>query len=102
MLYTPRLASVPQRILIIRPSALGDVCRSVPVLCSLRGAFPAARIDWLVQDTFADAVSAHPALSNIVTFERARFGRWASPASMAACRSWRGARDGRAPRCAAP
>ncbi|MDX2148021.1 MAG: glycosyltransferase family 9 protein [Planctomycetota bacterium] len=62
--------NAPQRILIIRPSALGDVCRSVPVLASLRAAFPDARIDWLVQDTFADAIVAHPALTNAIPFAR--------------------------------
>lgn len=67
--------AAPKSILIIRPSALGDVCRSVPVLASLRGAFPGARIDWLVQDTFADAVVGHPALSGVVPFERGRLGK---------------------------
>ncbi len=62
----------PDRILIIRPSALGDVCRSVPVLASLRRRFPAARIDWLVQDTFAPAIAAHPALTNVVRFPRSK------------------------------
>lgn len=62
----------PKRILIVRPSALGDVCRTVPVLRRLRVAYPAARIDWLVQDTFADAISAHPDLSGVVPFERSR------------------------------
>lgn len=65
----------PQRILIVRPSALGDVCRSVPVLASLRAGYPEARIDWLVQDGFADGVRAHPALSGVVPFPRKRLGR---------------------------
>lgn len=60
----------PERILIIRPSALGDVCRSVPVLASLRAAYPGARIDWLVQGSFADAVRFHPGLTGVVKFER--------------------------------
>jgi heptosyltransferase I len=59
-----------ERILIIRPSALGDVCRSVPVLASLRQAYPDARIDWLVQAEFVDAVRAHPDLSAVVPFAR--------------------------------
>jgi lipopolysaccharide heptosyltransferase I len=59
-----------ERILIIRPSALGDVCRSVPVLVSLRRALPEARIDWLVQSEFIDAIRAHPDLSNAVPFAR--------------------------------
>lgn len=68
-----------ERILIVRPSALGDVCRTVPVLASLRAAFPGARIDWLVQDTFVDAVAAHPALDGVVSFARERYGRWYVP-----------------------
>lgn len=64
----------PSRILLIRPSALGDVCRTVPVLASLRRAWPEARIDWLVQDTFADAVRAHPALTGVVPFARRGMG----------------------------
>lgn len=64
------------RILLVRPSALGDVCRTVPVLASLRRRFPDARIDWLVRDDFAGAVAAHPALDEVVPFPRRRFGRW--------------------------
>lgn len=65
---------LPERVLIIRPSALGDVCRSVPVLASLRRAYPAARIDWLVQDSFADAIRHHPGLTNVVPFARRETG----------------------------
>lgn len=60
----------PSRVLIIRPSALGDVCRSVAVLASLRAAYPRAAIDWLVQDGFADAVRHHPMLTRVVEFPR--------------------------------
>lgn len=76
----------PQRILIVRPSALGDVCRSVGVLAHLRRAHPGARIDWLVQDTFADAVRAHPALTGVIEFRRAALGRWYTPAGARALR----------------
>ncbi|MFI4898440.1 MAG: glycosyltransferase family 9 protein [Phycisphaerales bacterium JB059] len=65
----------PEKILIIRPSALGDVCRSVPVLVSLKRAFPEAQVDWLVQDSFRDAVSAHPDLHSVVPFDRRGMGR---------------------------
>ncbi len=72
------LDTTPNRILIIRPSALGDVCRTVPVLVSLKAAFPEARIDWLVQDSFLPAVSAHPALHEAIPFPRAEVAvkRW--------------------------
>jgi lipopolysaccharide heptosyltransferase I len=65
-----------QRILIIRPSALGDVARSVPVLASLRAHYPGARIDWLVRDSFAPVLAHHPALSSVVLFPRKEFGAW--------------------------
>lgn len=62
-------------MLIIRPSALGDVCRSVPVLASLRAHWPSAAIDWLVQDSFADAVREHPMLTEVVPFPRRELGQ---------------------------
>jgi len=69
----------PERILIIRPSALGDVCRSVPVLASLRRAFPEATIDWVVQRGFEPAVAAHPSLDSVVPFPRRELTRWWTP-----------------------
>ena len=78
----------PDRILLIRPSALGDVCRSVPVLASLRRAWPEATIDWLVRDSFADAVRAHPDLSGVLTFPRAALGRSMRRANPAPSLRW--------------
>jgi ADP-heptose:LPS heptosyltransferase len=66
----------PSRILIIRPSALGDVVRTVPALVSLRRAFPDARISWLVADQFAPAIANHPDLSAVVPFPRRQIGTW--------------------------
>ncbi|MCA9295064.1 MAG: glycosyltransferase family 9 protein [Phycisphaerales bacterium] len=66
----------PHRILIIRPSALGDVCRSVPVLTTLRRAFPEATIDWLVQDSFAPAIATHRDLDGVIPFPRRHFAAW--------------------------
>lgn len=70
----PVESCTPSRVLLIRPSALGDVCRSVPVLASLRRAFPRARIDWLVNDEFRAAIEHHPALSGVVPFARKELG----------------------------
>lgn len=78
--------STPSNILLIRPSALGDVCRTVPVLASLRRAYPESRIDWLVQDVFAPAIAAHPALTGIVPFPRAELSRWYAPSTTPAVR----------------
>ena len=73
----------PESILIVRPSALGDVCRTVPVLASLRTKWPNARTGWLVQDNFAEAVSAHPGLDEVIPFPRSRMrSAWRSPKRM--------------------
>ncbi len=63
-----------KRICLIRPSALGDVCRTVPILATLKQAYPAASIDWVVQDSFVPAIIAHPGLAEAIPFPRQRFG----------------------------
>ncbi len=73
------MAAAPGRILIIRPSSLGDVCRTVPVLASLRAAWPEARIDWLVDESLVDAIRAHPALSRAVPLPSGLLRAWRSP-----------------------
>lgn len=78
----------PNRVLLVRPSALGDVCRTVPCLVSLRRAFPHATIDWLVQDSFVDAVRAHPALSGVVPFPRREMKAWIASGRLAPLSGW--------------
>ena len=41
------------RVLIVRLSALGDIVHALPVLNRLRKTFPAAEIDWLVEENYA-------------------------------------------------
>jgi heptosyltransferase I len=63
------------RILLIKPSALGDVVHTIPVLMKLRRRFPRARIDWLITPENAEIVRSHPALSNVVLFSRRDFSK---------------------------
>ncbi|MHC5112851.1 MAG: glycosyltransferase family 9 protein [Planctomycetota bacterium] len=85
------MSSRPENVLIVRPSALGDVCRTVPVLASLRRAWPDARIDWVVRDSLAPAVAAHPDLTEVVPFPRTRFaGAWRRPAVAREVLRWAG------------
>lgn len=82
-------SSSDERILLIRPTALGDVARTVPALVSLRAAFPHARIDWLVHDAFVDVVKHHPALTSVIPFPRSRFGQaWRSASALGELRRW--------------
>src|SRR5438094_2261926 len=63
------------RILLIKPSALGDVVHTLPVLVKLRARYPRARIDWLITPENAEIVCCHPALSDVVLFARGDFAR---------------------------
>lgn len=63
------------RILLIKPSALGDVVHTLPVLAKLRARYPQARIDWLITPENAEVVRYHPALSNVVLFARRDFSK---------------------------
>jgi lipopolysaccharide heptosyltransferase I len=66
---------VPQRILLIKPSSLGDIVHALPVLALLRDAYPRAHIAWLAGLSFAPLLEAHPLLDEVIPFDRARFGR---------------------------
>ena len=70
-----RRSSASPRVLIVRPSALGDVSRTVPVLVTLRRALPGAKIDWLVNDAYAPVIAHHPDLDAVVPFPRKEFSR---------------------------
>ena len=81
--------SQPSRILIVRPSALGDVCRTVPILATLRRAWPEAVIDWVVQADFSAAIACHPSLNEAIRFPRREFGRWwRNPSTAVALARW--------------
>ena len=70
------MPSMPQRVLIIKPSSLGDVATALPMLCDLRRAYPGARIDWLVAPAFAALVRGHDAVNEVLLFERRELGAW--------------------------
>ncbi|MBV8487261.1 MAG: glycosyltransferase family 9 protein [Planctomycetaceae bacterium] len=74
-----------ERILLIKPSALGDVVHTLPVLVKLHTRYPDARIDWLITPENADLVCHHPDLSNTILFPRkalSHFGRdWSATVS---------------------
>ncbi|MCB9851413.1 MAG: glycosyltransferase family 9 protein [Phycisphaerales bacterium] len=68
-----------ERILLIKPSALGDVVHVLPVITKLRRRYPNARIDWMLQPAIADLVGLHPAISNVILFDRRNLGRISQP-----------------------
>lgn len=68
---TQRLSKLDvRRICIIKPSALGDVVQSLPVLPLLRLRFPDSHLAWVINQELSDLVSGHPALNAVIPFDR--------------------------------
>ena len=64
------------KILILKPSSLGDVIQALPVLRLLKLHFPGAQMFWWIDSALAPLLEDDPDLAGIVRFERRR---WAAP-----------------------
>jgi lipopolysaccharide heptosyltransferase I len=72
-----------RRILIIKPSAIGDVVHTLPILNLLRKRWPDAHISWLVTPACAGLLEGHPQLDEVILFERRRYGSsWRDPGAL--------------------
>ncbi len=57
-----------KKILIIKPSSLGDIVHSLPTLKAVRQLFPKAFISWLVKEEWAGILAGNPYLDEILSF----------------------------------
>lgn len=67
------------KILILKPSSLGDVVQALPVLRLLKRQFPNAQVWWWVDSNFAPLLESDPDLAGVLRFERRGWGsprRW--------------------------
>ena len=72
------------RILIIKPSSLGDVIQAMPVAWALRQLCPKSRIDWLVMPGCDGVLAGLEPLDRLLLFDRRLYGQmWRSPRSLA-------------------
>ncbi len=79
------------KILILKPSSLGDVIQALPVLRLLKLHWRDARIFWWIESALAPLLEDDPDLAGIVCFERKR---WVKPRHWPEmCRSIRWLRD---------
>jgi lipopolysaccharide heptosyltransferase I len=58
------------RILIVKPSSLGDVVHALPTVARIRAKYPDAHIAWLINDTFAPLLQRCPLINEIIPFPR--------------------------------
>ena len=74
-----------RKILIMKPSSLGDIVMALPVLSALRKTFANTRISWLVRPEFAPLLKIHPYVDEVIVFDRKLLGK--------AWRSWAGLKE---------
>ena len=58
--------SQPERVLILRFGALGDIVHTLPAAAHLRRALPDARIVWAVEPRWLPILEGHPAIDRFV------------------------------------
>jgi ADP-heptose:LPS heptosyltransferase len=58
------------KILVIKPSSLGDVIHGLQVAAAIKDGLPGASIDWVVRDCFSEMVKFSALASRILLFHR--------------------------------
>jgi ADP-heptose:LPS heptosyltransferase len=64
---------VPSKILIIKPSSLGDVVHTLPAVAAIRDATPDADITWVINPEWATLLRGNPDVDHLHIFPRAEF-----------------------------
>jgi heptosyltransferase-1 len=60
-------------ILIVRPSAIGDIVMASPMIGALRKAYPRAHIAWVAEPSVVDLLRDNPDLDEVIRLPKARW-----------------------------
>lgn len=72
---TPIRLDGVRRILLVKPSALGDVVHALPVVATLKRRYPRVPLDWLIEEEAAPLLAGHPGVADFVVSGRRRWQR---------------------------
>src|ERR1700687_2442983 len=64
-----------RRLLIIKPSSLGDIVHALPTVSALRRLFPSARFTWLVKREWAEVLDGNPDINEVLAVDLS-LGGW--------------------------
>ncbi|MEJ2685377.1 MAG: lipopolysaccharide heptosyltransferase I [Candidatus Sulfobium sp.] len=64
------IAKQPKKILIVKPSSLGDVVHSLPFLNSLRSCFPKSEIHWVIAKGLEGLLEGHPMIDGLIIINK--------------------------------
>ncbi|HSH98056.1 MAG: lipopolysaccharide heptosyltransferase I [Methylophilaceae bacterium] len=54
------------RILIVKTSSMGDVIHCLPIIADILAKFPEAKIDWVIEESFAEILALNPRINAII------------------------------------
>ncbi len=63
------------KVLVLKPSSLGDVVQALPVARLLRRALPDAEIHWWLNRELTPLLDGDPDIARVIPFDRKRLGR---------------------------
>ena len=69
-------AAAAPAFLIVRLGALGDIIHTIPAAAALRAAYPAAPIDWLVEERHREILDLVTCIDRVVVVQRPTPGGW--------------------------
>ena len=72
------------KLLIIKTSSLGDVIHNLPIIHDLRSQHPNIKIDWVVEESFADIPKLHPHVNQVFTVALRRWRK-----SLLSLKTWK-------------
>lgn len=58
------------KILVIKPSSLGDIIHSLPFLKAIKDTLPAADVEWVISRNLKGILEGHPLISKLVVFDK--------------------------------
>lgn len=68
--YGKNLHLEHSKILIIRLSSLGDVVLTTPVVRSLKGIYPDAKVDFLTSESFSAVYENNPLINDLILYDK--------------------------------
>jgi heptosyltransferase-1 len=70
------------KILIIKPSSLGDVVHTLPAVAAIRDAYPRAEITWVINPEWAPLLRGNQDVNHVHIFPRGEFTGLGAPRSL--------------------
>jgi len=64
------IKKIPKKILVIKPSSLGDIIHSLPFLYAIKETFPRAEVHWVVSKGLEGMLEGHPMVRRLLVINK--------------------------------